>query len=257
MIPKVVPPLTGLTVLVTRPEPQCGVLCAEIERRGGAAIALPAIAIQPLERVPPIEHVDLVVFVSVNAVEHGARLVVKGPQTLIAAIGRATAAALAQAELPADIVPSEGFDSEALLSHEALGGSTLARIAIVRGEGGREMLRNAFAARGAQVETREVYRRVRPQPDPARLAALEASWVEHGVDVVTITSVQTLEHLLAMLSERGRALLFDAPLLVASRRIMEAARTLGLRGDILLANGADDASMIDALARWQTRARVV
>jgi len=131
----------------------------------------------------------------------------------------------------------------------------LTRIAIVRGDGGRELLRDTFAARGATVETREVYRRTRPAHDPARLERIETMWAEEGVDIVTLTSVQTLEHLLAMLSERGRAMLFDATLLVASRRIMEAARTLGLRGDILLAHGADDASMIAALARWQTRAR--
>lgn len=254
MIPKVVPPLTGLTVLVTRPEPQCGVLCAEIERNGGVAVALPAIAIQPLDS-HPIEQADLVVFVSVNAVEHGARLVTKGPQTRIAAIGRATAAALAAVQMPADIVPNEGFDSEALLSHAGLAGAVLTRIAIVRGDGGRELLRDTFAARGATVEIREVYRRTRPAHDPARLERIETMWTEEGVDIVTITSVQTLEHLLAMLSERGRAMLFGATLLVASRRIMEAARSLGLRGDILLAHGADDASMIAALARWQTRAR--
>lgn len=254
MIPKVVPPLTGLTVLVTRPEPQCGALCAEIERNGGVAIALPAIAIQALDS-HPIEHADLIVFVSVNAVEHGAHLVTKGPQTRVAAIGRGTAAALATMQLPADIVPEERFDSEALLSHEALAHSPPGRIAIVRGDGGRELLRDTFAARGAQVETREVYRRARPQPDPMELERIETLWAEDGVDIITLTSVQTLEHLLAMLSERGRELLFNAALLVASRRIAEAARTLGLRGDVLLAQGADDASMIAALGRWQARAR--
>lgn len=254
MIPKVMPPLAGLTVVVTRPEPQCAALCAEIERLGGVALALPATAIQPLDS-HPIEDADLVVFVSVNAVEHGARLVVKRPHTRIAAIGRATAAALAAAQLPADIVPEQGFDSEALLSHEALQAAPLKRIVIVRGEGGRELLRETFTARGAQVETRDVYRRMRPELDSGRLDRIETTWTEDGVDAVTITSVQTLEHLLAMLSDRGRTLLQDATLLLASRRIMEAARSLGLRGDVLLARGADDASMITALARWQARAR--
>src|SRR5688572_29285256 len=131
MIPKVVPPLTDLTVLVTRPQPQCGLLCAEIERQGGAAIALPAIVIRPLESAP-VEHADLVVFVSVHAVEYGARLVPKGAGARIAAIGRATAAALAAADLPADVVPASGFDSEALLAHPSLAGAALNQIVIVR-----------------------------------------------------------------------------------------------------------------------------
>src|SRR6185312_7929856 len=97
VIPKVLPPLTDLTVLVTRPAAQCAVLCEEIVRQGGSAIAFPAVEIEPLAiaaAVAPVEF-DLVVFVSVNAVEHGARQISKGSRTRIAAIGRATAAALA------------------------------------------------------------------------------------------------------------------------------------------------------------------
>ena len=73
MIPRVVPPLTDLTVLVTRPAVQCAALCAEIERYGGSAIAFPAVEIEPVAvqaKVASADY-DLVVFVSVNAVEHG------------------------------------------------------------------------------------------------------------------------------------------------------------------------------------------
>ena len=80
MIPKVVPPLTGLTILVTRPAAQCAMLCEEIERQGGSAIAFPAVEIEPVAVQTTLAAVDydLVVFVSVNAVEHGARQVTKG-----------------------------------------------------------------------------------------------------------------------------------------------------------------------------------
>jgi uroporphyrinogen-III synthase len=254
VIPRVVPPLTGLTVLVTRPAAQCAILCAEIERQGGVALAFPAIEIQPLP-APAAENFDLVVFVSVNAVEHGARLIVKGPTTRIAAIGRATAAALAAAQLPPDIQPESGSNSESLLAHPDLVNAGGARVAIVRGEGGRELLRETFLAAGAIVETREAYRRVRPTVDSARLEQLESMWATEGVDVVTITSVETLSNLMDMLSERGRELLRTTPLLLASRRIMESARAAGLQGDALLAAGADDAAMIGALAQWRSRAR--
>jgi uroporphyrinogen-III synthase len=256
VIPRVVPPLTDLTVLVTRPAAQCASLCAEIERQGGVALAFPAIEIQPLA-APVAENFDLVVFVSVNAVEHGARLIMKGPTTRIAAIGPATAAALAAAQLPADIVPEARFDSESLLAHPDIANADIARVAIVRGEGGRELLREALGANGAAVETREVYRRVRPVVDAARLAQLESVWATEGVDVVTITSVQTLSNLIDMLSERGRDLLRTTPLLLASRRIMESARAAGLQGEALVAAGADDAAMIGALAQWRARARNV
>jgi uroporphyrinogen-III synthase len=257
VIPRIVPPLTDLTVLVTRPAVQCAALCAEIERYGGSAIAFPAVEIEPVAVRATVASADydLVVFVSVNAVEHGARDVTRSARTRVAAIGRATAAALAAAELAADIVPEAGFTSEALLAHPQLQLTSGARVLIVRGEGGRELLKETFAAHGMSVETREVYRRVRPSVDAARLAEVEARWSDEGIDVVTATSIETLENLQALLTERGRQLLSSTALLVPSRRIVAAAVSAGLRGEAIVAAGADDASMIGALAQWRMRAR--
>ena len=257
MIPKVVPPLTDLTVLVTRPAAQCAMLCAEIEGQGGSAIAFPAVEIEPVavQATVAAADYDLVVFVSVNAVEHGAQQVIKSARTRIAAIGRATAAALAAAELAADIVPEAGFNSEALLAHPELQLTSGARVLIVRGEGGRELLRDTFAEHGMVVETREVYRRVRPNVDAAKVAEVEARWSDEGIDVVTATSIETLQNLQALLTEHGRQLLSGTALLVPSRRIVAAAVSAGLRGEAIVAAGADDASMIGALAQWRMRAR--
>ena len=257
MIPKVVPPLTGLTVLVTRPAAQCAMLCAEIEGQGGSAIAFPAVEIEPVavQATVAAADYDLVVFVSVNAVEHGAQQMIKSARTRIAAIGRATAAALAAAELAADIVPEAGFNSEALLAHPELQLTSGARVLIVRGEGGRELLRDTFAEHGMVVETREVYRRVRPNVDAAKVAEVEARWSDEGIDVATATSIETLQNLQALLTEHGRQLLSGTALLVPSRRIVAAAVSAGLRGEAIVAAGADDASMIGALAQWRMRAR--
>jgi uroporphyrinogen-III synthase len=237
---------------------QGAVLCAEIERYGGVAVPFPAVEIEPVavQAAASVDY-DLVVFVSVNAVEHGARQVTRGTRTRIAAIGRATAAALAAAELRADIVPEAGFTSEALLAHPQLQLTNGARVLIVHGEGGRELLKETFVAHGMSVETREVYRRVRPSVDAARVAEVEARWSDEdrGIDIVTATSIETLENLQALLTERGRQLLSHTALLVPSRRIMAAAVGAGLRGEVIVAAGADDASMIGALAQWRMRAR--
>jgi len=66
MIPKIVPPLIGLGVLVTRPAGQAQTLYAEIERLGGTAHKFPTIAIEPLAAAAAAP-CDLVVFASVNA----------------------------------------------------------------------------------------------------------------------------------------------------------------------------------------------
>jgi uroporphyrinogen-III synthase len=254
MIPKVIPPLTGLTVLVTRPAGQADALCAHIERFGGTPLRFPTIAIEPVE-APAAEPCDLVVFVSVNAVMHGKHLLTSIGSTRVAAIGKATAASLRDAKIDVDYVPAAGFTSEALLAHPALRLEPGMRALIVRGEGGRELLRDTFAASELIVQTREVYRRVRPNVDPAARDALESAWAEDNVDVVTLTSVATLENLQAMLSERGGALLRSSRVLVVSERIREAARAAGLEGEIIAAPAADDASIVGALAQWRMRAR--
>lgn len=254
MIPKIVPPLTGLSVLVTRPEAQAEPLCAHIERLGGIAVRFPTIVIEP-QSAPPAEPCDLVVFASVNAVQLGHHLLAPNPEMKVAAIGKATAAALKEVSLQVDYVPDSGFTSEALLAHPDLELKAGMRVLIVRGEGGRTLMQTEFAARGLHVDTREVYRRVQPQVEPAVRDALEAQWREDGVDVVTLTSVSTLDHLRNMLSERGRELLERTTLLVVSARIATAARAAGLKGEIMIAPAADDASIVGTLAMWHSRAR--
>lgn len=254
MIPAVVPPLTGLSVLVTRPAPQAEQLAANIRSLGGDAHVLPAIDIQPVAATVAGVYA-LVVFVSVNAVEHGARLIDKTLHLRIAAIGKATAAALAAAGMPADIVPESGFTSEMLLAHPDLSLAPGARVLIVRGSGGRDVLQQTFTAQGFAVEMLDVYQRVLPALTEERRSELEALWAAGGIDVFTATSVETLQNLSALLSERGRELLKATPLVVPSPRIVAAAAQMGLEGECLLAAGADDQSIIGALSQWHARAR--
>jgi uroporphyrinogen-III synthase len=254
LIPKVIPPLTGLSVLVTRPLPQGEMLCAAIRKFGGAAVSFPTLEIQQLT-VCVSSTYDLAIFVSVNAVQHGLALFAAQPDLRLAAIGRATAAAMKQAERPAHILPEADFNSEALLAHPELLNSQIRRVVIVRGEGGRELLAESLSARGLQVDSCEVYRRVLPKVDPHAVDALEDYWQEDGFDAITVTSIETLSNLLTLLSDRSRTWLRGTALVVASDRIAEAARALGLSGPMINARGADDASMLGALANWYSRAR--
>ena len=254
MIPKIIPPLTDCHVLVTRPEGQAQNLCEEITRRGGRAFAFPTIAIEPLAPAPA-GPCDLAVFVSVNAVAHGKHLLTRTETMRVAAIGRATAAALREAEIRVDYVPESGFTTESLLAHPELHLEAGMRALIVRGEGGRELLKQSFEAAGLNVELLEVYRRTRPILSDQARDAHEMLWTSEGVDVITLTSVATLDHLLEMVTERGRDIVRHMDAVVASPRIAEAARAAGMTKQILIAPGADDASLIGTLARWRTRAR--
>jgi uroporphyrinogen-III synthase len=256
VIPAIVPPLMGLSVLVTRPQPQAATLASGIAAFGGEPIVFPSIAIEPIE-VASVEAHDLVVFISVHAVEHGARFIQRTETLRIAAIGNATANALTAANLPATIVPPGESTSESLLEHPELKTAAIDRVLIVRGEGGRETLREAFLSRGSIVNTLEVYRRVAAQVATSAVAALEARWQEGDIDVVTATSIETYLKLEQLLTERGRELLRETRLLAPTQRIIDAAIANGWRGEALISGGADDRSILGTLARWRARARVM
>lgn len=214
----------------------------------------PTIAIEPVAALAADE-CDLAVFTSVNAVAHGRHLLAPSSNQRVAAIGKATAQSLSEANIKVDYVPSAGFTSEALLAHPELRLQAGMRALIIKGEGGRELLQQSFEALGLSVQIREVYRRVRPVLSQSVRDVYESEWTANGLDVVALTSVATLEHLLEMLTEPGRQLIRSLDALVASPRIAEAASAAGIRGEIILAAGADDSSMLGALARSRTRAR--
>lgn len=254
MIPLILPPLAGLSVLVTRPAPQAAALAASIRARRGEPIVFPSIAIEAIDAPVPEEHA-LVIFISANAVEHGAKLLRKTTGMRIAAIGKSTAAALAAANLPPDLVPEGDSTSEALLAHPDLNVTAGQRVLIIKGAGGREALFDAFTSRGISVSNCEVYRRVPATVSAAEIAALETHWETDGIDVVTATSVETYTNLTALLTARGLALLQQSTLLAPTQRILDAARARGWQGGALISGGADDTSILHALARWHARAR--
>ncbi|MGB5641316.1 MAG: uroporphyrinogen-III synthase, partial [Sedimenticolaceae bacterium] len=96
--------LAGLSVLVTRPEHQSEGLCDLIQSAHGRPVRFPALEILgPTDKkaartqLEGIKRADLLIFVSANAVQYAFPLL---PEQLpfdidIAAVGRATAAALA------------------------------------------------------------------------------------------------------------------------------------------------------------------
>jgi uroporphyrinogen-III synthase len=242
---------------VTRPQAQATMLCDHIHKLGGEAVAFPAIEIEPLTTASISARYDLTIFTSTNAVQHGMTCLIRENLGQVAAIGAATRAALAAVDLTVQIFPENAANSEALLAHPAIKSLVGARILIVRGRGGRELLRETLHAQGCIVEIVEVYQRAAARPSGAAVAALEQRWSDDGIDVVTATSGEVIEHLHALVTDTGRALLKHTPLLVVSERVRDIARRLGLQGECLMAPAPDDATLIGTLANWRTRARAL
>jgi uroporphyrinogen-III synthase len=255
MIPNPIAPLTALSVLVTRPATQAASLCLRIEAAGGEAIAFPAIAIEPIAATAVTHNYDLAIFTSVNAVHLGLPLLPIEATTHIAAIGNATAQAIASANRTVAIVAPASHTSESLLAVPEMMNVAGKRVLIVRGLGGRDLMRTTLTERGAVVDYLEVYRRVPATPSMGEVSALEDRWQNGGVDVVTLTSVEILDSLFSLLTDRGRVLCQQTPFVAVSERIANAARAKALAGPCSLPRAADDESIVGALAHWHARAK--
>jgi uroporphyrinogen-III synthase len=254
--------LTGIGVLVTRPEHQANHLCQLIEAEGGAAVRYPALVIKPRPdraavraAIGPADRYDLVVFVSANAVRFGADILDQRRDVPVAAIGQATAAALNAAGYRVSLMPEEGIDSESLLAMPQLAHMSGQRVLIVRGIGGRDLLLEVMTARGAQVQHAEVYIREAAYPSMERKAEVEELWRQGGISVYTATSVELLEALIGIVTPRCRELMHSTALVTGSQRVADAATRLGLGSPLILADSADDAALTGALIRWHAGGR--
>ena len=241
--------LRGRGVLVTRPAGVAAPFAARIERAGGKAILFPTIEIVALARPPAFDRLGdfaLAIFISPTAVERALALAGRWPRRLaVAAVGEGTRRALERAGADEVIAPREGADSESLLATPELERFTGQRVLIVRGAGGRELLGQALAARGCQVEIAECYRRARPAVDPA---ALLADWQAGKIHALTAFSGEALDNLAEMV---GEARLRGTPLFVPHPRIAEQAARRGL--EAIVAGPGEDAMLERLVAYFDER----
>ena len=249
-------PLSGRRVVVTRPAAQADHLAGLIRAAGGEPLLLPALEIFDAGDTPALraliarlESFDLAIFISANAVSKALALVRARrdwPDELrVATVGRGSERELQRHGFAEVIAPAERFDSEGLLDLPQLQQLAGKRVVIFRGEGGRELLGETLAARGAVVEYAECYRRGRPKVDAAPLLA---RYARHELDAFTVTSSEGLANLQQMLGEAGRECLQGTPLFAPHERIAAAARGLGVHAVVLTAPG--DEGLVAGLAAF-------
>jgi len=243
--------------VVTRPRDQAAGLAALIEAAGGRALLYPAIEIEDLPDpsaalnvLKNLAQLDLAIFVSPTAVRKAFDLLKKArlswPAGLRAAtVGQGSRDELERYGVHGALVPETGADSEALLALPALAAVAGKRIAIFRGEGGRELLGDTLAARGAKVEYAACYRRTRPRLD---VAPLLSAWARGAVHAVTVSSTTGLDNFAEMLGVPGPTLLAGTPVFVPHPRVAEQARRLGIRSPLLA--GPSDAEIMARLVAY-------
>ena len=252
--------LAGKTIVVTRPLAQAAPLAEAIAALGGQPLVFPLLEISPAADLQPLQTAAarigdyrLAIFISPNAVDYALPAILQHgpwPADLIpAAVGQGTVKVLAAQGVTGCIAPSERFDSESLLALPALAAEQVAgrRIAIFRGDGGRELLADTLRERGATVDCIPCYRRSGPSQG---VQLLLDSWRKGSLAALTVSSSEGLRYLFDLLDDEGRACLAHTPVFVPHARIAENARALGLQRVELTAPA--DAGILDALKsyRW-------
>ena len=163
------------------------------------------------------------------------------------AVGTATQKALHQAGLENVICP-EQHNSEGVLALPELSQVDGREIIIVRGDGGRELMADTLTQRGAKVNYLESYQRIwlsLPKDTPQQ-------WRAQEINCLVITSNALLERIIDLLAPLDEFWRKSCCYVVASDRIADKAKTLGLER-VINAGGADDKAITDILLTLLTQ----
>lgn len=248
--------LKGFGIAITRPLDQAKDLSAAIEQQGGNSILFPLIAISPLsdyrafdEKISELTAVDWAIFISSNAVDNAMPRIINHygivPDTLkFAAIGPQTAKQLASYGVHHVLIPSERFDSEALLALSEMHAINHQRIMIFRGIGGRELLAETLQQRGAKLDFAECYQRINPQ---INCKLLDQFWQENQCHALVVTSSEAMRNLLAMTHKGHDEWIRNIAICVNHARIAEEASAAGLA--VYIASAPGDVSMLSCLQK--------
>ncbi len=236
-------PLFGKRVLVTRTREQAGDLSRLLAEVGAEPVEVPTIRTQPPECWEPVDEAisrlaeyGWVVFTSGNGVRSFFdRLDALGKdaralgRSRVAAIGPATAGALREAGIRADLVPEE-YVAEAVAARLIEQGAAGSRILLARAAEAREVMAEMLAKEGARVDQVAVYRTV---PAPEAGHRLKGLLEGKGVDAATFASSSSVRNLVAALGEEAREHLDRLLVACIGPITARTARELGLRVDIV------------------------
>lgn len=241
-------------VVITRPAHQTENLQLKLDEVGAHTILFPLIEIAPpddLELVKKqldnLQNYDLVIFVSANAVEQMFRYI--EPAQLeslkVATTGKKTASALEDNAVKTDFCPVQIFNSEALLAIADFKSFCEGKnIAIIRGEGGRNLLRDELLQIATSVDYINTYQRVCPQTN---LDMLEQHAKQGELDTVLLTSGTSVVNFFALATAtKNASWINDVTLLLGSPRMQKKIPD-SFQGKLVLAEDPSDETLYKKL----------
>lgn len=247
--------MTDWRVLLTRPAEESTALAALLSQAGIYSSRLPLLETQALA----VTAEQQAVFDALQ--RYCAVIVVSKPAARLAlqrlgnavppmpwfSVGAATAQILAGHGLDVHY-PATGDDSEALLQLPALREAIArpgAKVLILRGQGGRELLAERLREQGASVDYLELYRRFLPVYESGAL--MQRIRLER-LNGLVVSSGQGFLHLQA-LAGTDWPLVAQLPLFVPSPRVYEMARAAGAK-KVVDCRGASAAALLVALGSY-------
>ncbi|NHO67870.1 uroporphyrinogen-III synthase [Aestuariicella hydrocarbonica] len=276
--------LSGVRVLITRPQAQADQWQQLLQAAGAQTVRVPLLEIVPVEAsqkdacqaikniVMDVSRYQHGIFVSQNAARYGLDWLEQyWPQMPLGlqfyAVGSATANYLQRAGYQVTAAGGS-MNTEALLALPQLQDLSHQRVVIFRGQGGRPVLAEVLRERGAQVDYCELYQR--HFPSAGVVAALDhCRWGTAG-DVVSVHSGETLSNWRAIIASRAHQTAADPgrpgdqtdscsqkpwkqlTLLVPGERVAAQAREWGFT-NVVMAENASDACMLSTLADWRAQ----
>ncbi len=217
-----------MAVLVTRPGERGDELCSLLKKHGISAYHHPLINISAdltdTHLSAHFEKAQIIVAVSQHAVQCAQQILTNEEKSwpkhaIYLAVGQKTAHYLGKYTQQKVHYPKVG-DSEHLLQLPQLYNVDQRYILILRGNGGRELIKQELVKRGAKVHYSETYKREFIPFDPLSCVAL---WKAQQISQIIITSGEQLDYLCNQLTSEQLNWLNKKELYIPSQRIADIA----------------------------------
>jgi len=240
-------------VVLTRAESDAKRQLDLLANRGFIATALPLLAIEPVAMASAVEteleNSNTFIFTSANAVTHGLSHVMSAcldASTRVLAVGRKTRELLNDQGIDASSPDRE--DSEGLLElldeTDRRSLRSLNHIALIKGEGGRDLISSVLSEQGLSVTEVNCYRRIWPSVSRSTVSDALDSAEPRYIHVASGETLSRLEELCAVCGVNAHA---KHTVILPSDRVENQARELGWQSRIVAA-GASDEALLEVLS---------
>ena len=236
-------------LLITRPLAQSKNLESLLAENEIDFALFPAFEIKKSNPMTLIEKYDVIIFISVNAVnfaeEYFEDLIIS--RSKVFAVGPVTANQLLQKKIKVDCYPKINASSEELLKMKDCQNLLNAKVLIVRGKGGSETLKDNLS-NSNQVDYFEVYERVPCQLTMQHEESLRL-FLSMPDGILMATSKESLDSILYLvqsISSNFIETIKSKKIIVFSERLKVSAKNFGFKNIEITENPSDE-DLVDIL----------